>query len=361
MIQADQYYNILYYFLFILLAYNFVYVLLSPEKHYTNNELITRIVFILLVIPITIYIGLRPISSVFGDMRNYENYFSLLASDASVELFHGSDPLFVMYIKVCTKLMNVKLWFLTTAFITIGLQFWAIKRLFPDFLYLFFLASICSFTFYGSLVNGIRIGLATSIFLFGLTYYKKPVWMYVLFLISVGFHKSMILPVFASFVALVYGNTKVYISLWFLAIMLSLVAGDYFISLFSKLNFIDSRLDAYLLSPIKASKFSHIGFRYDFVLYSFAPIALGIFSITKNRLTEDVLYRFLLNIYIITNIFWVLVIESNYSNRFASLSWFLWPLIVVYPLLNNSSSKDRTLLIIIVILLEASLSFLIGR
>ena len=43
-------------------------------------------------------------------------------------------------------------------------------------------------------------------------------------------------------------------------------------------------------------------------------------------------YIMFLSIYIICNSFWILVIKASFSNRFAYLSWFLFPIVLVYPL-----------------------------
>ena len=33
------------------------------------------------------------------------------------------------------------------------------------------------------------------------------------------------------------------------------------------------------------------------------------------------------------NAFWIMVIRAEFSNRFAYLSWFLYPIVLAYPLL----------------------------
>jgi hypothetical protein len=50
---------------------------------------------------------------------------------------------------------------------------------------------------------------------------------------------------------------------------------------------------------------------------------------------NDLIYSQLFNMYLIANAFWILIIRANFSNRFAYLSWFMLPLIVMYPILKN--------------------------
>ena len=84
-------------------------------------------------------------------------------------------------------------------------------------------------------------------------------------------------------------------------------------------------------------------FRWDFLLYSFMPILLGWYAIFKRKV-YDKTYLMLLGTYIYANAFWVLAIRAIFSNRIANLSWFLYPIVLAYPLLNlpvfkNSHSK----------------------
>ena len=78
--------------------------------------------------------------------------------------------------------------------------------------------------------------------------------------------------------------------------------------------------------------FSHTGFRWDFLLYSMMPIVLGYYVVIKRGI-QDRTYTILLNTYTLANAFWVMVIRANYSNRFAYLSWFMYPIVLAYPLL----------------------------
>ncbi len=361
MISANQYFDIYIYSLFTLTVISLIFAAYNPGFFSIHKKSYNKIIFFLFVLPLILFFGLRPISDVFGDMSNYERYFSIIALSSDVSLFYNSDIIFLKYIQLCTKIMDVKTWFFLTSFITIALQYWAIKRLFPRAVYIFFLATICSLTFYGSVVNGLRIGMAMSVFLVGLSFYKKRYLMFLIFLISIGLHKSMILPALSSIMAFYFSNTKYYIYIWFIAVIISLSSSSILGNIFNRFSFIDPRLDLYESSNINPSKFSYVGFRYDFLLYSFIPILFGYFVYRKNNLKKDhQIYVFLLNTYIIANAFWVLIIEANYSNRFASLSWFLWPFITIYPILYIINKQYKVLIAFFVILVELAVTFFIS-
>jgi hypothetical protein len=48
-------------------------------------------------------------------------------------------------------------------------------------------------------------------------------------------------------------------------------------------------------------------------------------------LRSDPFYARLVNTYLLTNALWVLVIHASFSNRFAYLSWFMMPWVLLYP------------------------------
>ena len=123
---------------------------------------------------------------------------------------------------------------------------------------------------------------------------------------------------------------KVAYTFWVLSILISLVAGSAVTSLFAGLGF-DDRV-SYLQADASGEVFSHTGFRWDFLLYSMMPIVLG-YYIVMRRGIRNATYEFLLNTYTLSNAFWVMVVRANYSNRFAYLSWFMYPMVLAYPLL----------------------------
>ena len=107
--------------------------------------------------------------------------------------------------------------------------------------------------------------------------------------------------------------------------------GGFFTGLFSSWgNEFDSRT-SYLTA---VETHYNVGFRIDFVLYSCLPIIIG--YIYQNRLHyKNEFYSLIHSTYIIANAFWVLVIRANFSDRFAYLSWFMYALVMMYPLLEN--------------------------
>jgi hypothetical protein len=86
------------------------------------------------------------------------------------------------------------------------------------------------------------------------------------------------------------------------------------------------------------------GYRFDFILYSGLPILLGYVYVIKKGF-NDLFYKRILHTYILTNIVWVFLIYAAYSNRIAYLSWFLMPVVMIYPLLKNNLFRKQNKLI----------------
>ena len=199
---------------------------------------------------------------------------------------------------------------------------------------------LCSFSFWSYGTNGIRNGMATSLFILALCYYDRKWLMYFWFVIAFFFHSSVVIPLAAFITAGVYKNPKIYLYIWLAAIPLSLAGGNIWQELFfNHLGFSD-RTSGYLEGQQVEGSFSSTGFRWDFLFYSSFGILAGYYFIFVKKIT-DVFYIHLFGIYVIANAFWVLVITANYSNRFAYLSWFLMAPVIAYPMFRYKIWKDQ--------------------
>ena len=113
-------------------------------------------------------------------------------------------------------------------------------------------------------------------------------------------------------------------------------------------------------------QFSNTGFRWDFLLYSAMPVWMTWFVCKKaekeRKLYGDTLeeaetgitgagriadadsmriFNILATTYILANSFWVMVIKAAFSNRFAYLSWFLYPVVLAYAVVRLHLWPDQ--------------------
>lgn len=310
-----------------------------------------NILGLLLLIFTVLYIGTRPISGkYFVDMLTYANDFERYATGEK-KVVEEKDYAFNYFMILCSKVMDVYGFFVLCAVLYVVPLYHFSKKHFKEYWFYSFFILIVSFSFWAYGVNGIRNGIATSLFLLALSFDKKIITAFIFFL-AISFHKTLLLPIIAYVLTMYYTNTKTLLGLWILAIPLSLVLGEFLESFFLGLNFFeDERLNEYLggVDEEIMGQFSSTGFRWDFLLYSATGVFAGWYFVVKKGY-EDKLYIQIFNTYIIANIFWVLMIRASFSNRFAYLSWFLLGIVTIYPFLKlkffeNQHQKVATILL----------------
>jgi hypothetical protein len=275
---------------------------------------------------------MRPISFVFADMGVYNITFEKYQTGEPI--YQEKDIFFEYFIYYSAQIMSAQMFFFICACLYVLPLFFASKKIFEGYWVYCFLMLVISLSFWAYGVNGIRNGIATSFFLYGLSQDKKNVSI-IFIVLAVLIHKSLLLPSMAFFVVSLYNKPAAYLKFWFFTIVLSFFLGDFFTKLFLGLGLVEEhRISGYLgeiSDDLNASDLK-IGFRWDFLLYSAVGVFSGWYFIFKKKF-EDIYYYKIFNIYLFSNAIWVLVIKANFSNRFAYLSWFMLGLVIVYPLL----------------------------
>lgn len=332
------YYTTFYYIvLFLITILYFIYTQNSAfDSRYKFNIICFSVLgYITLLFTIS-YMGTRPVSGrYFGDMSTYYATFELMKVWGR-SVMPPNDKLFYYYMYICTRLMSSDKFFLLTAFLYIIPLFITSRKLFKKYWFYYFLLLISSFSFWSYGTNGIRNGLATSIFL--LVFSTKNVFLRIAILaLSAGIHSSMFIPLAAYIVALMVKKTSVLFMGWLLATPVSLIAGGFFQNLFASL-IEDDRTSYLTQGNVNDDTFSSTGFRWDFVIYSAVPVFIGYYFIIRNQY-KDRLYEIIYGTYLVANAFWILVIKANFSNRFSYLSWFMMALVIVYPFIMNDRTK----------------------
>lgn len=311
----------------------------------------------LLVGFIILYMGLRPISGrYFGDMSTYAQYYKQYQFGGAEIIQH--DLLFHEFMKWSSGIMNVQMFFLLCAFLYVFPLYLVAKKWFGKYWFYAFLLLVGSFSFWSFGTNGIRNGLATSVFLYGVSREKRLLQI-AFILLAIVVHKSLILPGLGFLVAQFYNKPKVMIAFWMLCIPLSLLAGGFWETFFASLGFEDDRISYLTEGNINDDEFSSSGFRWDFLLYSATAVYAGWYFIIKKGF-EDKIYFWLFNTYLFANAFWILVIRANFSNRFVYLSWFMMALVIIYPLLKKEMIKNQYKVLAKVMLIYFAFTFLMN-
>lgn len=310
----------------------------EPAKRSYNKALILGILFI-------IFFGTRPTSGLWmADTSGYASVYNLTKEGIILPNIDWSEPHEIIWSVICNTMaltgFPVWAWFTVVAAIYVLANIEGIKRIFPEHTYLIFLFYTTFFLFYSSGINGIRNADAYSLVFLAMSLYyvpsfKKYLMMALLCLVAYQIHTSVIVTILSFIISIfVVKKTNLAIAIWLGAIVMSLAAGNYLAD-FAAGMIDDGRASKYLKYGQNADMmagFSHIGFRWDFLLFSILPIALGWYATVKRGI-HDRFYQVLLNTYIIANAVWIVFMYAAFSNRFAMLSWCIYPYVLCYPLL----------------------------
>ena len=303
-----------------------------------GGAVITCVLFVL-------FVGLRPTSGAyFCDMANYAGEYQFKVGsyfefewDTENKIW---DNLFHWWYSVDLGFNN---FMLTMCAVNFGCTLLACRRLFPNDTLIAFLVFLGAFSTFSYATNGVKAGVAASIFLLAVTYYKNWKICIPLLAISLGFHHSEIMPIGAFVIACFYKNTKMLLYGWIACVLISAAHISWFQELFAAFT-ADQMKDAHGAGYLTATADSAIdyitGFRPDFILYSAAPVYVGWLAINKKNIKSE-FYEFFLNVYLITNSIWMLCMYASFTNRIAYLSWALYPLILIYPFLKENWGNNQ--------------------
>lgn len=292
--------------------------------------------FLLMVICI-LFIGLRPVDKAFADMVGYNAAFQMYVgqdfsfrSDTENLVFDQIMPLFA------SLGFSATFYFTFIATIYFGGMYIACKKLFPNNLLVAYLACLTAFSTFSYGTNGIKAGAAASIFLVALAY-KDKLWLSIpLALLSWGFHHSMSMVLVAYVCSYFFKKTKWYFAGWLFASVIAVLHISYFQILFA--GYTDEKGARYLLTNEDSFL---TGFRPDFMLYSAVPIVIGYMLLYKRHI-ENTGYELWLRMYLLTNAVWMLCMYASFSNRIAYLSWFMYPIVLIYPFLKIAWHERQT-------------------
>lgn len=328
---------------------------------------------LILTLFLMVYMGLRPVSHVFGDTVNYAWGYKLANGLAFFKMDFEEEWLWEFILLTCKQSgFTVNMWFLIVEIGYLGFVFLGLRKLLhenPWMAMLFFLSAFSTFTF-GT--NGIRNGLACSmvIFAFAIAANKgvgQLIQAGIVMVLAFGIHRSTALPIIAFFVAsYLIKSPKFAIGFWVASIGLSLVLGGFFTNFFMGLGF-DDRMTSYATSMEQnKEQFSQTGFRWDFLLYSAMPVWLtwyickkvdeerALYGETQEEIETGVpgagriadahsmrVFYILSTTYMLANSFWVMVNKAAFSNRFAYLSWFMYPVVIAYAVIRLHIWEDQ--------------------
>lgn len=308
------------------------YFPLHNGRNYCDSN---RMGALLLTLFLIVFVGTRPNSvKYFTDTANYYEYYNVLYRFSHFKFdFNAENLIFDNLLAYWGSAdIGMRSFVFLITLVYFGCAFLAIKRLFKNNVLAAYLVFLAAFSTFSYATNGIKAGAAASVFLLALSFWNKKYICILLAFVSIGLHHSMQLPVGALILSLFYKNSKTYLGIWLICTFLSAINISFFSELFAGLT--DEKGKSYLI-PSENDWGGKTGFRLDFIIYSAMPVLVGYWTIYKKKMKLSVIYTSIFNIYLITNSVWMLCMYASYTNRIAYLSWFLYPVILIYPFLNE--------------------------
>ena len=329
-----------YHFLFSLTLFSCLYMSIPVRNTNLIVQVPSKWSALFLSIVVGCVIASLPIPWNTGADRDLYVYSYVLMQEGFFDA--GKDILWGNYMKICSLVMNYSLWLFLTAFIYCFNYYLFCYKLLDRYVYIGVLMFFTSLLFYNYGTNTIRAGFAASFLLLSFCNCRNKFLFYLFIIIAVGCHKSMLIPASAMVISRYYDKTFIYLLMWIVSIFLSAVLGSFFENIFASIA-IDSRT-SYLNVDADDTLYK-VGFRLDFILYSCLPVFMGYYFVIKKKY-KDKMYSMLFNTYLLANSFWILVIRANFSDRFAYLSWFIYPVLLIYPLLKEKIVFQQKLKIV---------------
>jgi len=287
-----------------------------------------------IVIPsfLILYIGTRPLSPVFIDMTTYAQSFEVAARGGGVFF---SEWLFKTMMDVLSQVTTVEVFFFICALLYVLPIVAGLTHRHGRAGFAATLATITSFSFFAYGVNGIRNGIATSILLAAIAWSDRKIVYLITAFVAYNMHSSVAAPALFFLLTFLNANVILYACLWFLTLLFNAATGG---SAAAYLSGLMSSSDELRMSYLTQQGEDKGGFRLDFVLYSIVPVIIS-YLWAKPQIRRDLFYRRILCAYLATNAFWLLVMYAAFSNRFAYLSWFMMPWVIIYPFIPNNTNR----------------------
>lgn len=296
----------------------------------------SQIISIFMLVMVVWFVGTRPNSGKFIDMMNYYNYYDYIFNEPFLFDWDTDNLIWDnFFVWMASQGISFSTWLILVASAYFGLMYLACRKLFGNDVLVSFVTYLGAFSTFSYGTNGMKAGVAASVFLVAMAYRDK-LWLSIpIALLSLGFHHSMIMVIAAYFVVLCLKNPKYYFVGWIISLIFAALGIKYFQSYFA--GFTTEHGAEYLLVSEEDTDAFITGFRPDFILYSAVPVYLGYKMLYKYKF-KSVTYSFLLRLYIMTNSIWMLCMYASFNNRIAYLSWFIYPIVLIYPFISREKN-----------------------
>lgn len=272
-------------------------------------------------------LGLTPIEP-GADKDYYMQEFLGLTSERSNEvgwlLYSEIQHLLIGY--------NYIFFFIITAILYVFSYYFLARKLFsPEMAGYFVIMSVGALGFanYGN--NTIRAGFSIALIFYAVSLNLKKWQSVFIIILALLTHKSMIIPLLCFFISKYLREKKTAELIWLFCLVFSIISVN-LDSIFEEIGFLDERIEQFTSGAIDQTDEYGARFRFDFLIYSIIPLYIANIWMRRYQY-ENEFYLSIYKTYLLGNSIWLLVMRMPFCDRIAYLSWFLIPIITLYPLL----------------------------
>ncbi|WP_313374734.1 EpsG family protein [Chishuiella sp.] len=296
---------------------------------------------ILFTILYSVYFAFRPVLK-YSDTSVYI-YKYINNMNSLDEVLNAPKDFFFFLYSYFTKLLvdneNAYLFFIAITYIAPLLL--VIKKINIKHPFIIFALFTLSFSFENLGGNIIRQGIGINIFLLGLIFYNdNKLKAYLLFLLSMLFHISVLIPIGIFFLATKLKNKYFYLAIYLICSVISILN-------INVISFIESIPYVSELFADRNQNYSDVvgnykvGFRLDFFLFNSLFLLMFWVTSTKFKFSttiEKEQYERYLFIYMSLSAFFFLMFTQSFSDRYGVLSWQMIPILFL-PYVKYFKSK----------------------
>lgn len=281
----------------------------------------------IIVVVSAFYIGNREIE-IGIDTRQYNSNFRFFELNSWSDWDKITDFGFYYFMWICAKLFPWNIFLILSALVYIGGAYIGMKGLFGKFSLFSLLVFVISPNFFQFSINVMRNGFAASIFILSFFYYQRPKIMYSIMTFACLCHISMILPFLFFILTRNILTIRATFILWLCSLFLQICG--FSVGSIAQFFMTADLYDGYISGQMDQEVQSWS----SFFLYGMSPVMVAIYFIwLKNY--RDRFYIHLLNVFLIAQSIYIQVMNVEFALRFAYLSTFLMPVLLLYPLLKK--------------------------
>jgi hypothetical protein len=339
-------------YIFISISFLILISSLIPPNTLLKNRYISSAITFILIALMVVYI---PTWNVYvSDMVRYIDAFETMQLLSLKQVFNMYDwePLFLITQWILSKLFDNRDFFVISVFLFyIFILIKAVKKIFLPWhsMFVVFLF-LCYPFFYGYIFNGIRQGIAMVILLLALGYWlKKPhsLKFYILIIIAGLFHYSSFIFSTVLLVVLMFNlRLRTLLLIWFGSLVLFMTGLNDLILNFSFIADIEY-IEGYTNNEV--TEYFGGANNLAYILLSVISLLVSLYFFRNIQLDEKhkEVYLVIIKCYTAFNSVFLLLGFIAYGNRLASFSWFIVPILIIYPILHKKIYSTFWLFLIV--------------